>query len=482
PDGNIEFLGRNDHQVKIRGYRIELGEIETAISGYSEEIQQIVVEAKEINQDKALVAYYVSKIEIDKSDIRTYLQNKLPQYMVPSFYVEIESLPLTPNGKIDRKALPSVTGEDIIKKEYVAPRNAIEEKMVEIWQEVLGVQKIGITDNFFELGGNSISALRMISKFQLKFGTKLPVTLLFKNPNISLIKQKMDSNNSIPYSNSLLIPINEKGTKTPIFFAPPAGGGNLTYKDLSEAIGDHQPTYGLNVRGLDGELPPHETVEEIAACYIEEIQKVDPHGPYILGGFSSGGRIAFEMAFQLFRKGFEVKKLLLFDSMAPDVDYSTFHPQTYPEWLIRIAEVISELFLLKDKVRLAINELENLNKEEQFSLFYKKLTDLGLDMKKNYLRGYVDVYIKTVTMTYAPPIDEKLNCPIILFKCIKKIDRSNYTIKMKEALANIDEKEIGWQKCTNNVVTVHELECAHNEVMNSPHVKTIAINLVKHLS
>ncbi|WP_167498118.1 non-ribosomal peptide synthetase, partial [Flavobacterium resistens] len=137
PDGNIEFLGRNDHQVKIRGYRIELGEIETAISGYSEEIQQVVVEAKEINQDKTLVAYYVSKTEIDKSEIRTYLQNKLPEYMVPGFYVEIESLPLTPNGKIDRKALPSVTGEDIIKKDYVAPRNKEEQLIVDVWTSVL---------------------------------------------------------------------------------------------------------------------------------------------------------------------------------------------------------------------------------------------------------------------------------------------------------------------------------------------------------
>ncbi|SMO94314.1 amino acid adenylation domain-containing protein, partial [Flavobacterium resistens] len=137
PDGNIEFLGRNDHQVKIRGYRIELGEIETAISGYSGDMQQIVVEAKEINQDKTLVAYYVSKTEIDKSELRTYLQNKLPEYMVPGFYVEIESLPLTPNGKIDRKALPSVTGEDIIKKDYVAPRNKEEQLIVDVWTSVL---------------------------------------------------------------------------------------------------------------------------------------------------------------------------------------------------------------------------------------------------------------------------------------------------------------------------------------------------------
>ncbi|SMO93981.1 AMP-binding enzyme C-terminal domain-containing protein, partial [Flavobacterium resistens] len=181
PDGNIEFLGRNDHQVKIRGYRIELGEIETAISGYSEEIQQIVVEAKEINQDKALVAYYVSKTEIDKSEIRTYLQNKLPEYMVPIFYVQLVSLPLTPNGKIDRRALPEVDGSYIIRKEFVAPRNETEEKLAAIWQEVLVIERVGITDNFMDLGGNSLIAMRLISLIHKEFDIKMSVNELFKN-------------------------------------------------------------------------------------------------------------------------------------------------------------------------------------------------------------------------------------------------------------------------------------------------------------
>ncbi|MFC0781265.1 phosphopantetheine-binding protein, partial [Flavobacterium sp. HJSW_4] len=115
------------------------------------------------------------------------LQDKLPEYMVPSFYVETESIPLTANGKVDRKALPSVTGEDIIKKEYVAPRNAIEQKMVEIWQEVLGVQKIGITDNFFELGGHSLNVIRFLNMTQKHFSVKLTIRDFFANPKIENI-------------------------------------------------------------------------------------------------------------------------------------------------------------------------------------------------------------------------------------------------------------------------------------------------------
>ncbi|MRX70534.1 amino acid adenylation domain-containing protein, partial [Flavobacterium resistens] len=181
PDGNIEFLGRNDHQVKIRGYRIELGEIETAISGYSGDMQQIVVEAKEINQDKTLVAYYVSKTEIDKSELRTYLQNKLPEYMVPGFYVEIESLPLTPNGKIDRKALPSVTGEDIIKKDYVAPRNKEEQLIVDVWTSVLKQEAISVKDSFYNLGGDSIKSIQVASRLRQK-GYTVKIDSILRNP------------------------------------------------------------------------------------------------------------------------------------------------------------------------------------------------------------------------------------------------------------------------------------------------------------
>ncbi|MFC0781249.1 amino acid adenylation domain-containing protein, partial [Flavobacterium sp. HJSW_4] len=201
PDGNIEFLGREDHQVKIRGFRIELGEIEAAISQYSEDVLQVIVEAKEINQEKALVAYYVSKSEIEKSEIRSHLQNKLPEYMVPSFYVEIESIPLTANGKVDRKALPSVTGEDVIKKEYVAPRNKEEQLIVDIWALVLKQEAISVKDSFYNLGGDSIKSIQVVSRLKQK-GYTLKVEDILRNPivedlaklikvDISIISQDM---------------------------------------------------------------------------------------------------------------------------------------------------------------------------------------------------------------------------------------------------------------------------------------------------
>ncbi|ASW74386.2 hypothetical protein IQ37_04790 [Chryseobacterium piperi] len=187
PDGNIEFLGRKDFQVKIRGYRIELSEIETSISQFSSAIKQVIADAQEVSGEQVLVAYYTVDKEtgIEKSDLRTYLQSKLPDYMVPGFFVELDFVPLTPNGKMDRKALPPIGGEDLIREVYIAPRNETEQKLAEIWQEVLGVDKVGITDNFFELGGNSIKILKLLSRIEKEVEIKLKFNEIFKMPSIS---------------------------------------------------------------------------------------------------------------------------------------------------------------------------------------------------------------------------------------------------------------------------------------------------------
>jgi amino acid adenylation domain-containing protein len=197
PDGSIEFLGRNDHQVKIRGFRIELGEIETNLLQYSSDLKQVIVQAKEVNGEKLLVAYYVTDAEIDKAAIRSYLLGKLPEYMVPSFFVVLDSLPLTPNGKIDRKALPSISGEDIIRKEYVEPRNETEQSMAEIWQEVLGLEKVGITDNFFELGGHSLIVAQVINRLSKQLNKTVSFKSFFSSPTIESLCKELNQNEYI---------------------------------------------------------------------------------------------------------------------------------------------------------------------------------------------------------------------------------------------------------------------------------------------
>ncbi|KAF2339744.1 non-ribosomal peptide synthetase, partial [Flavobacterium nitrogenifigens] len=195
PDGSIRYMGRVDNQVKIRGNRIELGEIENAIMLYGD-IQQSVTLVKELNNEKALVAYYLPEKgkTISKSELRTYLQGKLPEYMVPGFYVLLDAIPKTSSGKVDRKALPGVEGEDLIRGEYVLPKNKKEEELVAIWQEVLGIEKVGVTDNFFELGGHSLSVAQVVNRIHKQFGKTITIKLFFANPTIEgLSKGLQDS-------------------------------------------------------------------------------------------------------------------------------------------------------------------------------------------------------------------------------------------------------------------------------------------------
>ncbi|RKR04557.1 amino acid adenylation domain-containing protein [Flavobacterium sp. 90] len=194
PEGDVEFLGRKDQQVKLRGYRIELGEIENTILQYSEDIKQVAVEVKEHNQEKVLIVYLVSTGYIDKTALRNFLQNTLPDYMVPGFYIYLEKLPLTPNGKIDRKSLPDISEEDIIRKEYKAPSSPVEECIAVIWQEVLGIDKIGVNENFFELGGHSLIISQVINRIQKQLGKTVSFKTFFASPTIESIGVLLQDN------------------------------------------------------------------------------------------------------------------------------------------------------------------------------------------------------------------------------------------------------------------------------------------------
>ncbi|QMS92432.1 NcpA [Nostoc edaphicum CCNP1411] len=186
PDGNIEYLGRIDNQVKIRGFRIELGEIEAALSQHRDVQTSVVIVREDIPGNKRLVAYIVPQPQITPTVnvLRSFLKEKLPEYMVPSAIVTLKSLPLTPNGKIDRRALPEPEARTGIESSLVAPRTPVEEKLTRIWEQVLRVEQIGIHDNFFELGGDSILSIQIISRAKVA-GIELTVKQLFANKTIA---------------------------------------------------------------------------------------------------------------------------------------------------------------------------------------------------------------------------------------------------------------------------------------------------------
>jgi amino acid adenylation domain-containing protein len=329
PDGNIEFVGRVDHQVKIRGFRIELGEIEAILSQHPY-VQQIVVISREnVLGEKQLVAYIVPKAGqvCTTNELRNFLKQKLPNYMIPTSFVMLEALPITPNNKVDRLALPKPSDVTDSANSLVAPRNQLEEQLTQIWQEVLGIQTIGVKDNFFELGGHSLLAIRLFAEIEQKFGEKIPLTTLFQAGTIETLANKIAAEQQLAsdYHHqevtenqwSSLVTIQPKGSRQPLFCIHPLGGGLLGYYNLSIHLGLDQPVYGLQPLGLDGKQAPHTTVEEMASHYITAMQTVQPHGPYFLAGYSFGGTIALEIAQQLHKQGEKIGILAMLDSLRP---------------------------------------------------------------------------------------------------------------------------------------------------------------------
>ncbi len=320
-DGTIEFLGRIDHQVKLHGFRIELGEIECVLAQHPS-VRDVVVLAREDSPgDHRLVAYLVPNPSEQPATrvLRTFLQQKLPDYMVPSVFVVVDALPLTPNGKVDRKALPLPTRKNsAIEWQYVAPRNPLEKQLAGIWEKTLGIRPIGVTDNIFDLGVNSMTAAHLFARIEKTLGRNLPPAPLFQAPTIEELARLL-ADRTTSASLTSLVSIQSRGHGIPLFCVHGGAGTILLFHGLARRLAPHRPVYGLQAQGLHGKHPPIATVEEMAAHYISEIVTVQPHGPYLLAGWCFGGIVAFEMAQQLRRAGEEVAMLAALNApITPD--------------------------------------------------------------------------------------------------------------------------------------------------------------------
>ncbi|WP_164744563.1 phosphopantetheine-binding protein, partial [Paenibacillus xylaniclasticus] len=184
PDGNIEYMGRMDAQVKIRGYRIEPGEIESTLLRLKLVKEAAVVAVEDASGETALCAYLVCDGEPNIAKLRSDLAETLPAYMIPAHFVQLDQMPLTVSGKLDRKSLPKPAAEALRGSVYIAPRTAAEAQIAEIWQEVLGVDQVGVTDDFFALGGHSLKAMQVASVIHQAIGVEVPLKMLFERPTI----------------------------------------------------------------------------------------------------------------------------------------------------------------------------------------------------------------------------------------------------------------------------------------------------------
>lgn len=321
PDGNIEFLGRVDFQVKINGQRIELNEIQVALEKHPNVRESVIKTAKRASGSDYLVAYLVPQEQPAPSvaELRDFLKEQLPVYMVPSYFMVMDAFPLTPNGKIDRKALPEPEIEALPGGEFVAPRTPVEQQLGEVWAKILGLEQVDIHANFFDMGGNSLLAIRLFVQIEKLFGVSLPLAVIFQAPTIEQLAHLIENKQSgDAESFDCLVKIQEGSPDKPKFFCVHAHGGHvLYYYNLSRYLGDDQPFYALQALGVDGKKPPLTRFEEMAAKYVEEIQAVQPQGPYYLAGHCLGGVLVYEVAQQIKAQGHKVALLAMFDAYRP---------------------------------------------------------------------------------------------------------------------------------------------------------------------
>lgn len=312
-DGEIEYLGRIDHQVKIRGHRIELGEIESVL-GWSAGVKQCAVIVREDGGvGKQLVAYIqpASSATIDIEMVRKEMGSMLPEYMVPAAFVILEKIPATVNGKLDRRALPA---PEIQTEEYVAPTTEQERQLCEIFQEVLGMPRVGLNDNFFALGGHSLLAPRLASRIRDSLGLSLSLRALFESPTVAALNLRLLSGISPKSALDPVLVLRSQGSLPPLFCFHGGSGLSWGYAGLVRELGPQQPIYGLQFDGIETKKSLPDSVEHMAEAYLGMIRNIQPQGPYYLVGMSLGGFIAHSVACRLQQEGQEVRCLALLDS------------------------------------------------------------------------------------------------------------------------------------------------------------------------
>ncbi|MBA2350592.1 MAG: hypothetical protein H0V78_02040 [Burkholderiales bacterium] len=244
--------------------------------------------------------------------MRDFLQHRLPDYMLPSAFVMLDALPLTANGKLDRKALPAPEYQS--QESFVAPRTPLEDKLAGIFTEVLKIDRVGIHDNFFELGGHSLLVMRLIAEIESALGQRFSVATVFQSPTIARIGALVQTGEATDQW-EMLVPINPGGDTPPLFTA--FVGLATELRVLGRELGAAQRFYGISAQCCDPKRAPLTTIEELAACYLNEVRALQPHGPYYLSGECVGGVVALEMAQQLRACGQRVAMLVLLDAPPP---------------------------------------------------------------------------------------------------------------------------------------------------------------------
>jgi amino acid adenylation domain-containing protein len=509
--GEIEYLGRVDQQIKIRGFRIELGEIEATLLQHPEVRETVVVAAEDKGEDRRLAAYIVARCP-DRVptaiELRAFLETKLPDFMLPSAFVSTEDLPHTPSGKVDRRALSSRRLGDVDTREpFVEPHTQLEETIARIWEAALGRERVGVHDNFFEVGGHSLLAAQVMFAVGEAAGVQLPLRALFESPTVSRLAERIEAAEgymppegegidaepprSPDMSNQFLLALDQSstmlrsidgerqrevqgngragrqshssrlvvlqphGVKRPFFCVHPISGDSFCYQELANELGTDRPFYALQARGLGAEAPPHTRIEEMAFDYACEIRLVQPEGPYLVGGWSFGGLVAFEIARQLRSEGLELGSVALLDTRLPLAGGSEKDDD---------AALLAGI--LGSPPSITVDELRGLATDQQLALVLERLkraNAVPLTLEAAWFRSYFGVYKANhhAALVYEPgPYPDK----VTLFRAAD------------QGSANSDRWRQDWTSLAA-AVEVHQVPGSHQDIVKKPYVQALAKQL-----
>ncbi|MBV9546158.1 MAG: AMP-binding protein, partial [Chloroflexi bacterium] len=314
-DGVVVFRRRIGSAVKIRGFRVEPAEVERALLQCGVIRQAAVLVDQDALHETKLVAYVTAcdGAEPDSESLRCQLSHVLPPYMLPATFVWLEQLPLTPSGKVDREALPRQAREvQTWRRPGADPSSATERRLARLWGELLDVADVRRDDEFLSLGGSSLLAAELFVRIEQLWGRRMPLATLFRNSSLAALAEEIDHpSNEVEWLS--LVPIQPHGNRPPLYCVHGLFGDVLMFRELANALGGSQPTFGLQARGLDGVQKPIESIETMAATYKREVLAHNPEGPYQFVGFSSGGLVAYEMARQLTEEGYTVNFVGILD-------------------------------------------------------------------------------------------------------------------------------------------------------------------------
>jgi amino acid adenylation domain-containing protein len=468
PDGNLEFLGRLDDQVKIRGFRVEPAEIEAVLRQHRAVRDAVVVAREERSGEKALVGYCVTRGESEPAtdELRRYLAERLPEHMIPAHLIRLAALPLTASGKVDRPALPvpSVADHVISQAASSGPRDAIEARLVEIWEDVLSVRPIGVADDFFQLGGHSLLAVQMFARLREGLGVTLPLATLFQAPTIAGLAACIRENQPLSSGRSL-VAIRRIGSRPPLFAVPGVGGNVLCYGDLARLLSPDQPFYGLQSRGLDGLAAPLTRIEDIAAAFVDEIRAVRPEGPYYLVGTCMGGVVTWEMAQQLRRAGQEVGLLALLETWPPMPDAAS--------WSMSLGlRSRAMLGFTTGRLRLHLETLQRLRGHERLRYLRRRATLVARRLVRRDILGgnrpefYMEVVTQANLLAFQHYEPRAFEGPVVLFRAERRDVQSR------------DDRRLVWRELAIGGLEVHSIAAEDSGLMlMEPHVRPLAERL-----